>query len=69
MMPIVPLSSITADGCPRRYKSIRDLQLAFLVEHWMELKNTPELRNKIAEVAQGSLPHAADVMMALIASQ
>jgi hypothetical protein len=52
-----------------RYKSIRDLQLAFLVEHWVELKNTPELRNKIAEVAQGSLPHAVDVMMALIASQ
>jgi len=49
-----------------RYKTIRDMELAFLFDHWEELKSSQQLDDIIKEVIRGDLPHASDVLKAIL---
>jgi hypothetical protein len=42
------------------------MELAFVFEHWDELKSSPEVREMFRKVASGALPHAADVLTSLV---
>jgi hypothetical protein len=42
------------------------MELELLFQNWKELKDSKELKEKLAEVAQGALPHAADILVALV---
>jgi hypothetical protein len=42
------------------------MELAFLFDHWEELKSSQQLDDIIKEVTRGDLPHASDVLMAIL---
>jgi len=48
------------------HKAIRDVELAFLFDHWEELRDSQQLRDTVKEVIRGDLPHASDVLTAII---
>ena len=48
------------------HKAIRDMELAFLFDHWEELRHSQQLRYTVKEVIRGDLPHASDVLTAII---
>jgi len=50
-----------------RYKAVREIELAFLFDHWEELKGSQRLRGVIKAVTRGELPHATDVLEAILA--
>jgi hypothetical protein len=48
------------------HKAIRDVELAFLFDHWEELRDSQQLRDTVKEVIRGDLTHASDVLTAII---
>jgi len=54
--------------CPftSRYNAVRDIELAFLFEHWDQLKSSPQMVDIIDEVIRGDLPHGSDILKAIL---
>jgi hypothetical protein len=50
-----------------RYPAVRSAQLAFALQHWNSLKSSPQLREKMAQVARGELRHAGELLVELLA--
>jgi hypothetical protein len=42
------------------------MELAFFFDHLEELKNSPKLDDIIKEITRGDLPHASDVLKAIL---
>jgi len=59
-MPEIDLKSFN------RYKTVRDMELAFFFDHLEELKNSQKLDDIIKEITRGDLPHASDVLKAIL---
>ncbi|KII83702.1 hypothetical protein PLICRDRAFT_180053 [Plicaturopsis crispa FD-325 SS-3] len=50
-----------------QFPEIREMELAFLFQHWEQLKASDALRGMIAKATRGELPHSTDVLMDIIA--
>jgi hypothetical protein len=42
------------------------MELAFVFEHWEELKSSKEVLDVINQVATGAMPHAAEILACLV---
>jgi len=50
-----------------RYKTIRTVELAFIFDHWEELKNSQQLHEVLDNIIRGDLLHCKDVLAAILA--
>lgn len=50
----------------RRFDEVMEVVLKVAIDHWGELKDSSELENKLADVTDGKLPHARNVLSKLL---